>query len=204
MSWLDRILHWRKLNSAEPTVSSLRSSDRKRDVFGASRHNYDGFPVSRASLCLLEARCGVGLPATYIHHLSTIGFVVGPYYGLSSPEDVVVELARFVPASPFRFSAEDFHATGETKNPPSQTCDFPVHGCIPIGDQGCGHQSLLVVCGPHQGSVWDLIEGEISPARRPAGFVIRPRITLPPLPIPPTFTEWYVGWIEQAVADLNQ
>lgn len=170
-------------------------------------HNYSEVHVPLQRLDALEDACGFALPPAFRHHIATIGIGVGPYYGLFDLDKIRVcalDPQRFLPTLPFRFSGREFLPIEGTNEIPWAECDFPVHGCIPIGEQGCGHQSLLVVCGAESGSIWDLVEGEIAPARRPPGFVIRPRVALPSLPRPPSFTEWYRGWMEQAAADLNQ
>ena len=207
MSWFSRILPIRRPSRVVPSLQSLRLADRSCDVFGAGMHKYREVHVPLQRLDSLEDDCGFILPPGFRHHIATIGVGVGPYYGLFDLDEIRVWALYpkiFLPMLPFRFSGRDFLSIEGANEIPWTACDFPVHGCVPIGDQGCGHQSLLVVCGPDSGSIWDLVEGEIAPARRPPGFVMPPKVVLPSLPCPPTFTEWYRGWMEQAAADLNQ
>jgi hypothetical protein len=70
-----------------------------------------------------------------------------------------------------------------------------------------------VTAGRAAGTVWDVAcyegdEGEYVPSRRAPGLLLtRSEFaalpTLPPLPNPPTFLEWYEGWLTRCLTDLG-
>jgi len=97
----------------------------------------------------------------------------------------------------------------------SWLCD----GCIPIGEQGCTGYSALVTAGELRGTVWTVSDdGAVAkwwPGGRPPGLVgegnfnsgrfVRtfvPR-SLPEIPCPPTFLQWYGSWLERVETDLD-
>ena len=66
---------------------------------------------------------------------------------------------------------------------------------------------MLVTTGEFCGTVWAAsclagTDGDYMPAYRPAGTAGDGAAQLPSLSAPPTFSEWYGGWTEQALADL--
>ncbi len=82
---------------------------------------------------------------------------------------------------------------------------FPVPGCVLIGNQGCAYYTVLITAGELTGSVWDLCHdpegcGVWVPARCASENSYREP---PHLPLVPTFREWYTGWIEASLADLQ-
>jgi len=88
---------------------------------------------------------------------------------------------------------------------------WPSSGCLPICHHGCTFWSALVLQGQFAGRIWDVAsyvayEGLWVPASRPPGWwefgMPRPQ-ALPPLPSPPTFLEWFSGWLERCFADLR-
>jgi hypothetical protein len=155
-----------------------------------------------------------------------MGHGAGPYYGLWSPAESLAELQGLsedyeaemgMPIRPdesFPLTADDLRAiearivAGDTS--PAAEGVWPCSGCLPICHQGCTFWSVLVLTGEFAGRVWDVacfmgFDGQWLPARRPPGMVgagmPHPR-ELPPLPRPPTFGEWYAGWIERCLTDL--
>jgi hypothetical protein len=120
------------------------------------------------------------------------------------------------PAAVFSLSANDLRdieaklASGD-KSPAAER-DWPCSGCLPICDQGCTFWSVLVLSGEFVGRVWDVAcftghSGQWLPARRPPGWwefgMPHPR-ELPRLPSPPTFSEWFSGWVERCLTDLAE
>jgi hypothetical protein len=155
-----------------------------------------------------------------------VGYGAGPYYGLWSPEESLTEIRSLQmeyeseigkhnsPSSSFPFSIDDVQsierkiASGDKS--PWIEWDWPCNGCLPICHHGCTFWSVLILVGELVGSIWDVAcfagySGEWLPAQRPSGwweFGVTSRL-LPPLPTPPTFMEWYTGWLERGLTDLT-
>jgi hypothetical protein len=221
-------------NAEVPTTDSLRlqlAELRRRDpgckVFGASEHEYQSTPVSPAEVARLEAALGAPLPPEYRQFLLEVGYGAGPYYGVWSPAESPTEIQRLAlnseaeqgrlvgPAAPFPPTADHLRAieaklaAGEES--PAAEPDRPCSGCLPICHQGCTFWSVLLVTGEFVGRVWDVsclgYPAEWLPASRPPGwwgFGTSHRRKLPPLPSPPTFGEWFAGWVERCLAELPE
>lgn len=232
MSWLSRILRCNTRGrlgtdlSTAPCLDALKRLDRKLTVFGASAHRYRARRVSEAELAELERWCGIAMPNAFRRHLAEIGYGAGPYYGLWDPSTIRQELdllygeysaesgARPSPARPFPLSRvdaakiEDRRSAGD--NEPWIASTWPIDGCIPICHQGCTYWTVLVLSGECAGCVWNVAnyegrEGLWLPSHRPTGCLLnREQLkTLPHLPSPPTFEDWFWGWVEQATTDLS-
>ena len=85
------------------------------EVFGAtseigSGHYFRRNVLKPVDVSALEARLGVRLPLEYVELLTTIGYGIGPYYGLYSPGSITSEMA-------------DLSDEGEPTNPAK---DFPI------------------------------------------------------------------------------
>lgn len=204
-------------------LDEVRRRDHTYSVFGANTHLYWNRPVSPADLAQLEVDSGVPLPPEYATFMQDVGYGAGPYYGLWSPRVSLAEIRALgheyeqktgtpiSPALPFPFRAStlrdiDARAAAGAR-PAVAEQDWPCSGCLPICDQGCTFSSVLVLNGDFAGHVWDLacfsgFSGEWMPAQRPPG-TLHGRVVLEPLPRPPTFAEWFVGWLEQCEADLS-
>ncbi|MBN1945323.1 MAG: SMI1/KNR4 family protein [Bradymonadales bacterium] len=203
---------------------SWRDPDRK--VFGARKHQYRSTLVETAAVEHLEAYLGVPLPAEYREFLLRVGSGAGPYYGVWGPDEALSELNRLgqeylaeegkaiSPAASFPLTAEDLRdialgmAAGVERFWVER--DWPCDGCLPICEQGCTYYSVLALTGEFTGRVFDLNNafgyyGEWLPARRPPGCweleMPNPH-ELPRLPSPPTFGQWFSGWVEQCLSDL--
>jgi hypothetical protein len=206
-------------------LERLSTLDRPLKVFGANLHRYRSQPASVVELDDLERALGVTLPAGYRRFLLSVGYGAGPYYGLWSPDQVLEdydglreeheeEFGRPVRADlSFPLGWADAEAMAPRAGEPHagwRDLTYPADGCVPICHQGCTFWSVLVTAGELAGTVWDVtcyagFDGQWSPARRAPGLLVgkdeyRP---LPPLPAPPTFMEWYDGWLERALFDLG-
>lgn len=147
-------------------------------------------------------------------------------YGIRRPEDSATGIAglcdelegetgtRARPADPFPLTSADLRQIDERvvagdRRPWAERL-WPSGGCLPICDQGCTSASVLILAGEFAGRVWDVAcfvgyDGEWLPARRPPGwweFGMPHPAPLPPLIRPPTFEEWYEGWLDRCVTDL--
>lgn len=205
-------------------LNALKQADRRRKIFGAEKHKYQSVPIKESDLAAFESWCGLTLPITYREHLLRIGAGAGPYYGLWKPAEIRSELEALLAdwdselgpkpniskSFPYTLSdAEKIKArqlAGEKET--FLISAWPVNGCIPICHQGCTFYSALVVSGEYAGRVWNVAnyvgsEGQWLPSWRPTGYAAGKKMdSLPPLPLLPTFEEWFMGWIEQAMADL--
>jgi hypothetical protein len=224
--WADRAKD--ELSSAPPaevdepatvrSVRKLRDLDAGRRVFGAELHGYVLTRVPDHELDAFEDCLGTCLPENYRAFLAEIGYGAGPYYGLLSPADTLRELDCFniVPDAaslPFPIGTEDGERFffGPTRGRLAvPLLDWPTTGLIPVAYQGETAWSVLVTSGVFTGTVWDVVVldevvAECRPALRP------PTISgeggagnaLPPLRRPPTFDQWYRGWLTRAFADFE-
>lgn len=196
-------------------------------VFGAGGHRYHSTPVPEAEVEAVERELGVGLPPEYRRFLFDVGHGAGPYYGLYPPRQAAAEIdglcaelegevgTRVRPLDRFPLTADDVTRIDQRVDAgdraPWAKRDWPSGGCLPLGHQGCTFYSVLVLTGEFTGRVWDVVcytgyDGEWLPARRPPGWwafgMPNPK-PLPPLPRPPTFGEWYAGWLERCLTDLD-
>lgn len=207
-------------------LAELRRRDPGHKVFGASKHQYRSTPVPPAEVARLEATLGVPLPPEYRQFLLDVGHGAGPYYGVWSPAESLTEVQGLAQeyeaeegkpvrsAGQFPLTADDLRvieakfAAGD-KSPAAER-DWPCSGCLPVCHQGCAFWSVLVLTGEFVDRIWDVgcfvgYSGEWLPARRPPGWwefgMPHPR-ELPRLPSPPTFGEWFAGWVERCLTDL--
>ena len=155
-----------------------------------------------------------------------IGYGAGPYYGIWSPAESLSEIQSLFrefeaeegeslqTTAEFPLTADDLRsieskfATGDKS--PWMERDWPCGGCLPICHQGCTFWTVLVLTGEYIGRVWDVAcfvgySGEWLPSRRPSGwweFEMPHPVELPRLIAPPTFGEWFTGWVERCQTDL--
>jgi hypothetical protein len=206
--------------SAEPatvrSVRKLRDLDAERRVFGADVHSYLLTRVPRHELDAFEDCLGTCPPEAYRSFLAEVGYGAGPYYGLLSPADILRELDRFnlapgAAALPFPVGTEGGErfffgpSRGRLAVP---LLDWPTPGLIPVAYDGETSWSMLVTSGIFTGTVWDVtvlesIVAECRPALRPPGLPDGAGNALPPLRRPPTFDQWYRGWLTRAFADFE-
>jgi hypothetical protein len=207
-------------------LAELSQRDPNRKVFGARKHQYRSALVEKDAVARLEAKIGVPLPAEYRDFLLRVGSGAGPYYGVWSPAEALFELRSLAvdyeaeegkpitQAETFPLTAEDLRGIEERFAARIKEAwvehDWPCDGCLPICEQGCTYYTVLALTGEFTGRVFDLNNavgycGEWLPARRPPGWwefgMPHPR-ALPRLPSPPTFGEWFSGWVERCLTDL--
>jgi hypothetical protein len=207
----------------EQRMREIRRRDRARKVFGANLHQYRSTRVGPADVARFGAELGVAPPEEYATFLQRVGYGAGPYYGVWSPGESLAEIrdlgrdyeretGRLVrPALPFPLGTSvlaGIDARGAAGAGPAVVeGDWPCSGCVPICHQGCTFWSVLVLNGDFAGRVWDVAcfegySGEWIPARRPPGR-LDTRVVLERLARPPTFAEWFAGWLEQCEADVS-
>ena len=190
-------------------------------------HQYRSTTVEEAEVRRLEAELRVPLPAEYREFLLSVGSGAGPYYGVWGPAKAMSELRGLAqeyeaeegkavsPAAAFPLTAEDLQCIESRFAAGVEAVwverDWPCDGCLPICEQGCTFYTVLGLTGKFAGRVFDLNNavgycGEWLPARRPPGWwefgMPHPR-ELPRLPSPPTFGEWFAGWVERCLVDLT-
>ena len=131
-----------------------------------------GPSASELDLARLESAIG-DLPGDYRAFLASVAASgAGPGYGLISP---------FGPAQ-LELATGDFDwADGETPEAAPQ-------GVIALAHGGCGVMWLLVLRGPHRGSVWVDGGGSDEIARL----------------IAPSFTAWYSEWLDSIIRNEEQ
>jgi hypothetical protein len=205
----------------------MRRLDSKRRVFGAHVHRYLSTPVSESNIAICEQQLGCTLPEDFRRFLMEVGHGAGPYYGVWDLKPAVewlqhlgAELAteegiEIMPSQPFPLTGDDLRdierKVREESKHPCAGAKYPSHGCLPICHQGCIFWSVLVLQGEFAGKVWDVCNptahhGQWYPALRPPGRLFRDssrQKVLPRLPKPPTFVEWYRGWIERCLMNLG-
>ncbi|HEY1064847.1 MAG TPA: SMI1/KNR4 family protein [Pirellulales bacterium] len=209
-------------------LAELARLDPNRKVFGAAKHGYQCTRADHSDLLNLETALGTALPVEYRRFLLEVGYGAGPYYGIWNPAESLAELqslaqdyeaeegrpVRTTDAFPLsRNDADTFDETvGSDGGPVAIESEWPCGGCLPICHHGCTFWSVLVLRGEFVGRIWDVAcfvgySGEWAPGRRAPGWwefgMPHPR-KLPRLPSPPTFEEWYRGWIERCLTDLSE
>lgn len=209
-------------------LDELRRRDGRCEVFGSGKHRYKSTRINRTELQDLESRIEVRFPDEYREHLMTIGHGVGPYYGIENPDIWISHLLAGLesykeeenkvvsPSQNFSISSSDLaNADRSPHNKffgPLIEGSWPSGGCICVADQGCAGYAVLILTGEFRGRVFDMqdeggYDATWAPARRPPGRIVygesHLRVELEPLNQPPTFKEWYVGWLEQGLSDLS-
>lgn len=194
-------------------VLALREAPRRQAVFGAEAahdggHRFALLPVlTETEVRAVERRLAVRLPEEYRTFLLEVGAGgAGPDYGLFPPKPPGPD-ARPAPEPVFRpgltaelesteperadYDDEDaftaaWHAWDVRRD---ELHDALTEGTLCVGHQGCGYYNLLVLDGPHAGTVWEDVRavGEgVVPVR------LHGRTGLLP------FADWYLHWLRQA------
>jgi hypothetical protein len=201
-------------------LEQLRTAEVRPEVFGSDTHEFEiNPPVSEARLQEFKGRHGIHLPEDYRGFLLHVGNGgAGPYYGLfalgetdGAWENVVWEdHPGFVGdlAVPFPHTEAWNDLDGEPEYDGTKEEEYErqldifearyfsprqVAGAVPICHLGCNLRQWLVVKGPERGHVWcdDRADHEgLSPLQTPT----RARVT---------FMEWYLEWLNEALANLH-
>lgn len=216
-----------KYASMVAQIRKLRLLDGSYEVFGARSHQYLSTQANAVEIQWMERELGTSLPEEYRNFLIEIGYGAGPYYGLWSPRQVLTEICdlcqeygaetgvQVKPYASFPLTQQDLRIVNEKirleDEKPFAEKPWPSSGCIPICYHGCTFWSVLILQGEFIGCVWDVAsyvayEGLWVPAARPPGlceFGTSSTKVLQPLRSPPTFDEWFHGWLERCLTDLR-
>lgn len=209
-------------------LAALAKKDKKRRVFGSESHQYClHTPLDEDTILAFEAEHRVKLPPDYRHFITEIGNGgAGPYYGLFKfgehddgfgfrSWDGGYLIGNF--ANPFPHERE-WNLSDELlarrpdpdENTPEEEEDklweewsrileaeywagSVVDGAIPICHLGCAYRQWLVINGPQYSFIWNdnrADEGGLSPLLGPDKQL-------------QTFTEWYLGWLNEALTKLK-
>lgn len=199
-------------------VLALRRAPRWWAVFGADHpghgHGFELLPVlTEERLRDVERWLGTELPEEYRTFLMEVGAGgAGPDYGLfplrpPGPDTppatghcalpfrpgLTAELEEHDEAEPRREDHPDdeafaaAYAAWDTRR--DELNGALTEGTLCVGSQGCAYYSLLVVTGPHRGTMWDGV--------RAVGEGVVP-IEPPGRRGPVTFAEWYLDWLDRA------
>jgi hypothetical protein len=196
--------------------------DRRLKIFGAMNHRYKPTRVTIDEIIEFELVIGCALPEDYRQFLLEVGSGVGPYYGLWAFDNIRKELssiyedyrdeydARARPCDPFELEESVFTAQ-PSKPEEGVFVDAPKNpgGFLPICHQGCEYLTVMVLSGALRGKVFETsafasINSQWISATRPPGLVPRAEKTnaLAKLSKCPSFSEWFLGWTENALRDL--
>jgi hypothetical protein len=183
-------------------------------------HRYGSTIVPEGEVEWLESELGVNLPSEYRAFLTEIGYGAGPYYGIWSPGKALDEIQSLSQEMQAEVGIEawafDPFPIPAPAVPRVVRATWPASGCLPICHEGCTAWAVLCLQGEFAGCVWDVVclsgyNGDWVPAQRPPGclkFPIRGPIGwrskwLPRLPEPPSFAQWFDGWLDRCLADLG-
>jgi hypothetical protein len=149
------------VEKATAIADKLRLLDRRRVVFGSSRHAHRFHPpLAMQEVESFESTHGVSLPAPYRSFITELGNGgMGPYYGITPLDLDAPQLRQTFPYT-------------ETYTLPDDADDdaweSEIPGAISICEYGCGIFLLLVVRGEAAGQVWfdGRAQARISPVER--------------------------------------
>ena len=204
-----------KLETIHQDLERLRAVRPRPQVFGAESHGFVlNSPLSAAAVETFEAKHRVRLPADYRRFLIEVGNGgAGPYYGIfklgemddsfgfqrwSESDGFVGVLSR-----PFPHTEAWNDLTGEPEDEGDEEAfeEFDkqywsserVNGAIPICHEGCAIRDWLVVSGPEAGHIWHDARVD-EEGLRPVSIGTKTRVT---------FLEWYLHWLDAALARLR-
>lgn len=198
-------------------LKRLRAAKCQTKVFGATLHKFKlNPPLSEPAVKTFEATHRIRLPEDYREFLIKVGNGgAGPFYGLYKlgEMDDSVDFCKWeesdgfigVLSKPFPHTAPWNDLTGEPEDIENQA-DYQkayeafneiywnsdnVNGAIPLCHEGCALRDWLIVTGPEAGHMWHDARTEqagLSPISLGKARV--------------TFLEWYVHWLDGALATL--
>jgi hypothetical protein len=208
----------RKLETIRDDLERFRAAKRQPKVFGAEAHGFDlNPPLSESAVRKFEVQHRIQLPEDYRDFLVRLGNGgAGPFYG-------VFKLGEMDDCFDFQKWKEGDGFVGELSKPfphkrawndltgePEETDDEDeyeqaleafderywtpdnVNGAIPICHEGCAYRDWLVVTGPEAGHMWHDARTDHK-GLYPIAIGRKKRVT---------FLEWYVDWLNQALAKL--
>ena len=178
-------------------LEALKEADKRHTIQGSARHQYACGPLLREEILKdFEKTHGVCLPCEYREHLLHAGdgsphvprdhpiqTGPGPGYGLIALDALQVHaqarlrfpsLASDAPISHERLEDECFEHWDN------------IPGAIEVATEGCAHQYLMVLDGPHAGSIWSYSDG------------------CPLLFLTPSFERWMHDWATTSLRAVEQ
>ncbi|QFP78509.1 GNAT family N-acetyltransferase [Deinococcus sp. AJ005] len=203
-------------------LAELKKLDVNHLIFGSEIHRYELHPpISKEQLGKTAQSFGIDFPEDYAQFLTTVGNGgAGPDYGIFSLDESLelcntLAIGREFPHrkawQPLVENLSDGTPRGQGKIPyyinnPVTELDRKKQrawnefyydgnnssGSMCIGEQGCGHMTLLVVCGPERGNIWvdsRATNYGITPLKKDKSGT--------------TFLQWYEDWLDQAVEQLR-
>jgi Leucine-rich repeat (LRR) protein len=175
-------------------LTALAVRDPDCDVFGSNKHRHRlAPPLDEAALAALETRLGARLPDEYRAFVTTIAASgAGPSYGLMTADEAIRELDDAADAGrPFPLTRADADRAHELRQHEAtkwhfHPAEYPLPGCWPLCEHGCGWSSVLVLTGELRGLIWYAGDGwllERDAAGQPLGFLA-----------------WYERWLDANLA----
>lgn len=209
----------KELAEIKDKLGLLKRLDKRFQIVGANQHRYYSYAPEESEIQTFEKAIGIKLPSVFRDFLLEIGYGAGPSQGLWTLDQIRDEQNDFQrqafkenrSISPSRsFPLDDEKQARKVADlwqdwkstPPNLYAKFPSDGCIPLQKHHNGFY-FLVTAGTMTGTLWSGGSwGDWLPALRPIGMS-RPKATLPFVKAPLQFHEWYLSWLEQAIADIN-
>ena len=212
----------KELAEIKDKLGLLKRLDKRFQIVGANQHHYYSYVPDEVEVEVFEKAIDIKLPNTFRDFLREIGYGAGPYDGLWTLEQIrdeqnylQLEALRanrsISPNKPFPLDDEKqarkvAEAWQDWKQTPSSLyVQSPANGCIPLHGSGTDSKSwiFLVPAGTMTGSIWHgSSRSDWLPASRPLGTLSQ-KAVLPLVKAPLQFHEWYLSWLEQAIADIN-
>jgi hypothetical protein len=157
-----------RLHFVRAMLTDLARLDAKREVFGASAHDYAlREPLRDVEVVRFERRHGVKLPPDYRAFITQLGDGgAGPFYGVFAlgkfEDDEPWKAGEFIgePGTRFPYKAawNAPMAVIDAVNAGDHAAEVAYHrgldGIVPLVTEGCALFDVLVVTGPEAGHVW--------------------------------------------------
>lgn len=209
-----------KTNSDIPKLveklALLRWRDKQRIIFGAEQHGYALQQITRRDLLDLETHIGVILPSDYRTWLLEVGYGAGPYYGLFSPQRIAEELrysesgtggdvadaSKIDSGQLQRFFAAIRDGGSSVGNGISANSMI---GAVPVGEQGCGGYSQILVAGEYRGAMFGECEEVLAYQATPLTAFWPEAVSRNPAADqhPLSFLQWLDHWLDTSIALVN-